>query len=95
MNKNKSKTKAITAKDQELDGVYFLKLVMYVIIGAQWLRFNNSSGQTILALPIGLVVGMVFALHDHFKIDRKIEFAVLLVAAMVGFYAMIGLIFSA
>lgn len=83
-----------TASDQELDGVYFLKLVMYLIIGAQWLRFTNSAGQTTLALPVGLIIGMAFALHDHFKIDRKIEFAVLLVATMVGFYALIGLNFS-
>ncbi len=93
--KKKTKSASKVIKDQELDGVYFLKLVMYLIIGAQWLRFNNGSGQTTLALPIGLIVGMAFALHDHFKIDRKIEFALLLVATMVGFYAMIGLNFSA
>lgn len=76
---------------QEQDGVYFLKLVMYLIIGAQWLRFTNSTGQTSFALPIGLIVGMGFALHDHFKIDRKIEFAVLLIATLIGLNAYIGI----
>lgn len=91
MAKNKrDKTQAV----QELDGVYFLKLVLYLIIGAQWLHVTNAAGQTTIAFPLGLLIGMAFALHDHFRIDRKIEFALLLVATMVGFYAQIGLNFS-
>ena len=85
------KRKRAKQNNQELDGVYFLKLVMYLIIGAQWLRISNNAGQTILALPIGLIIGMAFALHEHFKIDRKIEFAMLLISTMVGFYALIGI----
>lgn len=77
--------------DQELDSVYFLKLVMYVILGTQWLRLTNGAGQAIISLPIGLIIGVLFAIHDHFKIDRKIEFAVLLIAMLVGFYAEIGI----
>lgn len=88
------KNKTIRKKkqtDQELDSVYFLKLVMYVILGTQWLRLTNGSGQLIFSLPIGLIIGVLFAIHDHFKIDRKIEFAVLLIAMLVGFYAEIGI----
>ena len=83
------KSKPVSA--QELDGVYFLKLVMYLIIGAQWLRFTDTSGQTTFALPVGLIIGMSFALHEHFKIDRKIEFAVLLIASLIGLSAYIGI----
>jgi hypothetical protein len=35
-------------------------------------------------LPIGLILGIIFSAHDHFRIDRKIEYAVLLVAALLG-----------
>ncbi|MDL2342092.1 MAG: hypothetical protein QFB87_03380 [Patescibacteria group bacterium] len=84
-------SKKRAAPEQELDSVYFLKLVMYMIVGAQWLRFTDASGATTVTVPIGLFIGMAFALHDHFRIDRKIEFAVLLVATMVGFYASVGL----
>lgn len=92
MAKTKSKSKNVSKvlKEQELDSIYFLKLVMYLIIGAQWLRFTDASGATTMAVPIGLIAGMGFALHDHFRIDRKIEFAVLLVAMLVGFYSQIG-----
>jgi hypothetical protein len=77
----------------EMDSVYVLKLVMYLIIGTLWLRIGQANGNTI-PLPIGLVVGLVFAAHDHFKIDRKIEFAVLLVAMLIGFWSQIGFILT-
>ena len=77
------------AKTQELDGVYLFKLVLYVIIGAQWLRLGHGSGQ--VPLPVGLFVGVLFAAHEQFRIDRKIEYAVLLVAALVGFWSQVGL----
>ena len=87
MAKSKQKTKAAT---QELDSVYFLKLIMYVIIGTQWLHIQTSSGSQI-PVPIGLGVGILFAMHDHFQLDRKIEYAVLLIAMLVGYLAQIGL----
>ena len=88
--KIKTKNHKVHATEQEADGVYFLKIVMYLIIGSQWLYIGNGSGNTIVILPVGLIIGASFALHDHFNIDRKIEFAVILVAALIGFYAKVG-----
>lgn len=86
----KTKNKA-SKQTTELDGVYLLKLVLYLIIGAQWLRFVNPAGTTQIPIPIGLIIGILFATHEHFQLDRKIEFAVLLVAMFVGFWSQIGL----
>ena len=44
------------------------------------------------ALPIGLIIGLIFASHDHFKIDRKIEFAILLISAVLSFFVPSGII---
>jgi len=85
----KSKRKA-GKQSVELDSVYVLKLVMYLIIGTLWLRIGRADGSNI-PIPVGLVIGMLFAIHDHFKIDRKIEYAILLVAMLVGFWSQIGL----
>jgi hypothetical protein len=74
----------------EPDSVYVLKLVLYLIVGAQWLRFKNAAGTTEIPIPIGLLLGFVFAMHDHFKIDRKIEYALLLAAMLVGFWSLAG-----
>jgi len=42
-------------------------------------------------LPVGLIVGVLFSSHEHFQIDRKIEYAVLVVAALVGLMIPFGL----
>ena len=72
-----------------MDSVYTLKLVMYLIIGTLWVRVEH--GNISIPLPIGILLGGLFAMHDHFKIDRKIEYAVLLIAMLVGFWSQIGL----
>ncbi len=77
---------------QELDSAYLLKLVLYLIVGAQWLWLNHGTTQ--IPLPIGLFIGVLFAVHEHFQIDRKIEYAVLLVAMLVGFWSQAGIFVS-
>ncbi len=74
---------------KEIDSTYFLKLVMYLIIGSFWVRIDHNG--TTLPLPVGLVVGLVFAAHEHFQLDRKIEYAVLLMAMFVGLWLPLGL----
>jgi hypothetical protein len=78
------------SKEKELDSVFFLKLVFYLIIGSLWLKLTKGES-TQLPLPAGLAIGLVFTSHEHFQIDRKIEFAILLIAALVGFWAPFGI----
>lgn len=61
-----------------------------MIAGTFWIKV--TGGETFqLPIPVGPVIGLWFASHEHFQIDRKIEYAVLLMAALVGFWAPIGL----
>ena len=78
-----------TGKRTETDNVYLLKLVVYLLVGSFWVRVTRGSFT--VPLPLGFVVGLVLAMHDHFKTDRRIEYAVLLIAMFVGFFAQIGL----
>jgi len=87
MVKTKKKTKA--RPKQELDSVYILKLVLYMILGSQWLRITKSSMQ--IPVPYGLMIGLLFAAHDHFQIDRKVEYALLLAATFISFWLPLGL----
>lgn len=94
MTKTKTKQKKtvkISASSQKMDSVFFLKLLLYMVLGAQWLKFVGHDGNTQVPIPIGMIIGLLFAMHDHFKIDRKIEFAVLLVAMFVGFWSQMGI----
>ncbi|MBI3984221.1 hypothetical protein HY346_02885 [Candidatus Microgenomates bacterium] len=77
----------------EPDSVYFLKIVMFFILGAIWLKaqkFDFIPG--VNALPVGLLIGLLFARHDHFMIDRKIEYVVLLAGAFLSYIAPIGVV---
>jgi len=89
MSKRKKRTKDVV----EPDSAYFLKLVMYLIIGSQWVRIESLPDWSI-PIPVGLIIGLFFAVHDHFKIDRKIEYALLLVSTFVSFWLPLGLIIS-
>lgn len=74
MAKNKKRT--------ETDSVYFLKILLYFVLGTIWLA--TSEGKRVV--PIGLVLGLLFAHKDHFQIDRKVEYAVLLVSSLVSLF---------
>ncbi len=86
----KSKTKKQTP---ELDSVFFLKIVMYLVMGSMWVRLVNPDMTDQVPIPVGLLLGLIFVSHDHFRIDRKIEITVLLVSALVGFWVQTGAIF--
>lgn len=83
-----AKTKQKPAKQS--DSGYFLKLVLYLILGSLWLKVSDGQGWQ-LPIPVGFLFGLILISHDHFKIDRKIEYAILLVAMLVGFWAPIGI----
>lgn len=74
---------------QDADSIYILKLVLYLILGSQWLRI--TKGAVTIPLPIGLIVGLLFARTEKFSLDRKIQYAILLLAMFIGFWLPIGL----
>lgn len=92
MAKAKKTKKSVT--NIESDSGYLLKIVMYLIIGSQWVRIVDPASHTQIPIPVGFIIGLLFASHDHFKIDRKIEYAVLTVAMFIGFWIQTGLYVS-
>jgi len=79
----------MATKITEPDSTFFLKIVMYLIIGSVWLYFDGSSALW-RAIPVGLIVGLLFVQHDHFAIDRKIEYVVLLISAVLSYVLPVG-----
>ncbi len=74
----------------ESDNAYVLKLIMYLIISAQWLRITKGTSWQI-PIPYGALIALMFASHEHFKIDRKIEYAIIVMAMFIGFWIPAGL----
>lgn len=85
----KTKIKKSVTEKPEQDGVYLLKIVLYFVLGCLWVRIGNN-----ISLPVGLVIGGLLASHEHFQIDRKVEYAILLVAAILSYIAPIGFVLS-
>jgi hypothetical protein len=73
-----------------LDGVFVLKLLLYLLLGSLWLKLSNGTSVSV-GVPVGLIIGLIFTSHEHFQIDRKIEYAVLLAAMLFGYFAPYGL----
>lgn len=77
------------ATAQETDAFYILKLVLYLIIGSQWIRITR--GTMTIPLPVGVCIGLLFARSERFQIDRKIEYAILLLSMFIGFWLPLGI----
>ncbi len=80
----KAKKSKTSSKSPQLDSVYFLKLIMFFMIGSFWLHIS-WSGHT-LPLPLGIVIGAWFASHEHFRVDRKIEYAILVISMFLSYF---------
>lgn len=72
----KSRKKAVA---KETDSAYFLKILLYFMLGLIWLKLNGRP-----IVPLGLIVGLLISTHEHFQIDRKMEYVILLIATMLG-----------
>lgn len=78
-------------KNQRVYSYVFLKIALFFVLGITWLRFGMKIGP-IEVLPIGLVVGLIFAIFERFRIGRRIEILVLIIAALVSYFTPIGII---
>lgn len=78
-------------ENQELDGVFILKIVLFVILGSIWVKFTKEGSSLTFPIPVGLLIGLLFTTHEYFRVDRKIEYAVLACAALFGYLAPYGL----
>ncbi|MBP9667810.1 hypothetical protein KBD87_03310 [Candidatus Saccharibacteria bacterium] len=83
------------SKKAETDGTYLLKVVMYLLFGSLWIKFGEPiqvGALLVHGLPFGLLVGLLFARHDHFQVDRKIEYVLLLVMAVITYFLPAGIV---
>lgn len=85
------KKRGNVSRAQELDSVYALKMVVYLVLGSFWVRFSLDGSLIQIPVPVGLIAGILLARHERLQIDRKIEYAILLMAMFIGFWLPIGM----
>lgn len=80
----------------ESDGTYFLKLVLCVLLGTLWLKFNSPlilAGLPFGGLPVGMLFGLlVVSRFEKFQYDRKIWYAMLILVAIVSYFLPMGIV---
>lgn len=96
-----SKTRAAVATQArerifETDGTYFLKLVVFVLLGTLWLKFQQPIswlGFPFYGLPVGFLVGLLLVRQfEKYQADRKIWYAILLVVTIICYFVPAGIV---
>lgn len=91
----KKSVKSKKSQSNEADSAYFLKLVLYILLGATWIKFAvplSFGAFQLNGAPIGMLFGIVLAAHDHFAIDRKIEYALLIMIMIITYFLPAGIV---
>lgn len=80
----------------ETDSTYFLKLVIFLLLGTLWLKFATPIevfGLPVNALPLGVVLGLLLVhVVEKYQFNRKIWYAVLLLVGVVSYFVPAGII---
>jgi hypothetical protein len=80
----------------ESDGTYFLKLVVCVLLGTLWIKFNqpvNWGGIPFSGVPVGMLVGVLLVNRfEQYQFDRKIWYAILLVVTIICYFVPAGIV---
>ena len=80
----------------ESDGTYFLKLVLCVLLGTLWLKFNSPlmlAGLPFGGLPVGMLFGLlVVSRFEKFQYDRKIWYAILILVTIASYFLPAGIL---
>ena len=94
--KTRSVAKRYKEKIYESDSTYFLKLVIYVLLGTLWLKFAEPimvAGVPLGGIPVGLLVGLLLVRRfEEFQSDRKIWYAILLVVTIISHFVPAGIV---
>ncbi|MDR0957175.1 MAG: hypothetical protein LBM09_01195 [Candidatus Nomurabacteria bacterium] len=78
-------------KNQRIYSYFFLKFAVFLVLGLFWIRLGAPIG-AIQVLPIGLIIGLIIAMFERFRIGRGIEIVILIVAAIVSYFTPLGIV---
>ena len=79
MKKQKSKYRKYT----ESDFAFLVKAALYLLLGTVWIAWGGHRW-----LPIGVLIGFGLSKVEGLHINRKIEYALLVVGALFGLYGL-------
>ena len=100
--KSSSRTRAAVASRQsserifETDGTYFLKLVVFVLLGTLWIKFAQPVswlGMPLNGIPLGMLAGLILVNRfEKYQSDRKIWYAILVIVTIICYFVPAGIV---
>lgn len=76
------------------DGSFFLKLVVFVILSALWLRLKNPievGSLVVQAIPVGLFIALLLVLKiEKYQFNRKIWYVTIIFMAILTSFTPVG-----
>lgn len=78
-------------KNQRVYSHFFLKFALFMVLGLTWFRLGAPVG-SIQVIPVGLALGLILAIFERFRIGRRIEIMILLIAATISYFSPIGIV---
>ncbi len=80
----------------ENDSTFFLKLVVFVVLSAFWLRLKEPIEVGVLvvqAVPIGLLIALLLVLKlEKYQFNRKIWYVTLILMAILTSFTPVGVL---
>jgi hypothetical protein len=81
-------------KPFESDGTYFLKLVVFVLLGTFWIKFSTAivwMGIVLNGFPLGFFIGLILVRRfEKYQSDRKIWYAILIAITIISYFEPAG-----
>lgn len=65
------------------DFVFLIKCALYLLLGTVWIAWGGHRW-----LPVGVVAGFFLSKIEFLRLNRKIEYALLVVGALLGLYGL-------
>ncbi len=94
--RNRDLSRTGNEKVFETDSTYFLKLVVFALLGTFWIKFGAPVtwlGITIASIPLGFFVGILLVHRfEKYQADRKIWYAILLVVTIICNFLPAGIV---
>ena len=72
-----------TSKGYETDLAFLIKAALYLLLGTVWVGWGGHRW-----IPAGVVLGFFISKVEALRIDRKIEYGLLVVGALLGLYSL-------
>ncbi len=98
--RNYARNRLISRKGREnvyeTDSAFLLKLIIVVLLGVFWLKFNDTltlGPIRIGAFPVGFFVGLLLVNRlEKLQFNRKIWYVVLVLVTVISYFASAGIV---